>query len=150
MSNREHYVGAALTQILEVTGFRSIRKASNAFGHYEVNGSCRVLIRHSASAASPWLFTLRERDLELLRQERASERRAFLCLVCRDEHVCILTIDQVDVVVDLAAEEVQTIRVYSRRNSSIDVRGSASALDGKIPKHAFPGRIFHHGFDPDK
>lgn len=144
-SERDLYHGAALARIVEGTGFRSIRKASPHAGHYELNGSRRILMRHSAAESEPWRFIFREEELAVLREDGTAAERAFLCLVCRDELVCVLTVSQIPAVIDLTAETSQSIRVYSRRGSSIEVRGSAGHLDRKIPKHAFPARLFYDG-----
>lgn len=128
LSERELYHGAALTRILEGAGFRSIRKASALPGHYEVNGNVRVLMRYSGAGIPPWRFTLRDDELAVLRKDRT--RRAFLCLVCKDELVCVLTAAQVGAVIDLEAEASQSIRIYSRRGSSIEARAASGSSTG--------------------
>ena len=133
---------AALLQLVESSGFRTIRKASRVPGHYEINGDRRLLIRHSAAATGPWNFRFRRGDLAPLRDDRAAQRRVYLCLVCARETVCLLTSKQLQVTLDLAQEVDQWIRVYVRRNASIYVCGSAGTLDERIPNHAFPGRLF--------
>lgn|SRR5690606_30832671 len=140
--DKERYHGAALTQLVESSGFGCIRKASRTFGHYEINEARRLLVRHSAAAASPWCFKMRPKDLSPLRADLAAGHDVFLCLVCGSEAICLLTADQLRHVIALEADEAQTIRVYARARTSIHVAGSRGELPGTVPRHAFPGRLF--------
>ena len=147
--DREMYHGAALAQIVESGGGASIRKASRAFGHYEIESGYfsagrgrRLLIRHSSAAAGPWRFVLRPKELALLRADQSDGCDVFVCLVCGTEAICVLTAVQIRQVVALDAAAPQSIRVYARPHASIHVAGSAGELPGAIPKHAFPGNLF--------
>ena len=142
--DRELYLGAALAQIVESTGFECIRKVSPALGHYEVNGALRLLVRYTASRRGPWYFTFRPRDLDLVAKEVAADPPFYLALVCGTATICLLTAEQVVQVLDLdsAVEEAQSIRVHTRPGASLSVTGSAGTLDGKVPNHVFPGTLF--------
>jgi hypothetical protein len=140
--DKELYLGAALAQIVESSGFECIRKASLAFGHYELNGCRRILIRHTAAEGGPWYFTFRSRDLRPVRDDLSAGRELFLCLVCESEAICVLSAEQLRQIVDLDSEETQSVRVYSRAGGSIHVSGSAGELSEKVLKHAFPSRLF--------
>ncbi len=146
--DKELYLGAALTQIVESTRFSSMRKASAAIGHYEINETRRLLIRYSRSPRGPWYFTFRPRDLHLIRDEMAAGHAFFLGLVCGTTATCLLTTGQIGQVLDLPTTEAQpiteaqSIRVHTRPGASLSVSGSGGTLDGKVTHHAFPTRLF--------
>ena len=140
--DRELYLGVALSQIVENVGFRSMRKASPRLGHYEINGTRRILVRHTKSARGPWSFSFRPDDLRLIREELATSPLFFLGLVCGNASTCLLTADQLVQVIDLSTDDVQSIRVSARPGSSLSISGSAGSLDGKVTNHAFPSRLF--------
>ena len=91
---RELYLGAALTQIVESTGFASMRKASRAFGHYTINENRRLLIRYTKSERGPWHFTFRSYDLQLIQCELEQHPQFFVGLVCGNQATCLLTATQ--------------------------------------------------------
>ncbi len=140
--DKELYLGAALTQIVECIGFASMRKASATLGHYEVNDSRRLLIRYTQSERGPWYFTFRPRDVRLMKEELGKARAFFLGLVCGNTATCLLTADQLVQVLDLALAESQSIRVHTRHGASLTVSGSGGALNGKVTHHAFPAGLF--------
>ncbi len=140
--DKELYLGAALAQIIECTGFTSIQKASATLGHYEVNAARRLLVRYTKSERGPWYFTFRPRDVRLMQKEMSNGAPFFLGLVCGNTATCLLTADQLTQVLDLAVADTQSIRVHTRHGASLTVSGSGGALDGKVTHHAFPSALF--------
>lgn len=140
--DRELYIGASLTQIVECTGFESIKKASATYGHYAVNDSRRLLIRQTKSSNGPWYFTFKDRDLRLIREEIELDKHFYLGLVCGKTATCLIRAEQLVQIIDLDLPEAQSVRVYTRPGSSFNVSGSGGSLAEKIPHLSFPGGIF--------
>ena len=141
---KDYFHGAALTQIVEHPSFTALNKADEKYGHYLINANIRLLVKYSSPSSSPWQFTFNESDLKSIREDIAVDGiRFFACLVCGTETVCLLTEQQLSIVIGLDAEDAQWVRVEDPSpGKSMRVKGSTGKLEKTIPHNAFPKGLF--------
>jgi hypothetical protein len=82
IQKKDFYHGAALTQIVEHPSFKALNKATNKYGHYQINHDTRILIKHLSKLESPWSFQISEEEINTLVDDISSDQESFLCLVC--------------------------------------------------------------------
>ena len=141
---KDYFHGAALTQIVEHQSFTALNKADDKYGHYLINANIRLLVKYSSPSNSPWQFTFNKSDLKSICEDVAVDGISFFaCLVCGTETVCLLTEQQLAMVIDLDTEYAQWVRVeVPSAGKSMRVRGSTAALKRAIAHNAFPNGLF--------
>lgn len=133
--------GVALTQIVEHPSFKALNKADEKFGHYQINHDTRILIRYR-SGNSPWTFTLKEEDINILIEDITYNQRSFLCLVCGNESICVLSCNDYQDLIDTSKKSTQSIIVELPPRSSMHVKSKIRKLDHAIPHKNFPDILF--------
>ena len=93
-TQRKHlFHGAALSQIVEHPAFTALNKASDAYGHYLVNGSTRMFVKYRGNHDGPWLFQFSCDEVARVLDDISSgfAGRSFVVMVCADTTICALS-----------------------------------------------------------
>lgn len=136
------YHGIALAQMVHHGPFQGLKRNENrGVGHLIVNGDRYVLVKYR-TGGQPWQFTFKPDHLDWLDKDAEAGRRGFVVLVCDDETICGLSLEQTSGVIDFTSNTQQTIRVEHPDNGSMRVTGSTGKLSRTVPHNAFPDLIF--------
>ena len=87
-------------------------------------------------------FTFSETDLQTINEDRVAKQASFVCLVCGDNTVCILTEQDTTEVIDFKAKVGQWITIELPPKASMRVKGSAGTLSHTVAHNAFPNIVF--------
>ena len=142
IQEKDWFHGSALTQISEHESFTALNKASEKYGHYQVNHNKRVLLKYSSAKDGPWQFTFQPDDVDIITDDINVGLEFFICLVCGYDTICILDEDEIGVVLDLEADNAQWIRVEYPSGGSMRAKGSEGELDHTVPHNTFPSKLF--------
>ena len=151
IQDKDIYHGAALTQIVEHSSFTAINKVPGKYGHYVVNHDIHLFVKIAKDSMKNstkgddkqiWQFTFNESDLQSIRDEIAPNQKLFVGLVCGQDTICGLSIEQLEQLRDVTAQESQWVKVEHTSKKSIQVRGQREDLDKKIPHNSFPDIMF--------
>lgn len=134
ISEFEFYHGAALARVLH-GGKRSITLApftplDNAA--YVVNGDTGLYIKYSSKRLSPWRFSFQKRHCELIAKMGRDLGRAVVALVCHEDGIVALDIDEFRQVVGCDSDGVQWVSAARSRRQMYLVKGSAGELAFKV------------------
>jgi hypothetical protein len=66
----------------------------------------------------------------------------FLCLVCAQSTVCVLSYEDIKQVLSPTLKEQQSITVHAPTNASLRVKGTIGELSRVVPHNAFPKKLF--------
>ena len=115
---------------MEHKSFTALNKADDKYGHYLINANIRLLVKYSPPSNSHWQFTFNESDVKSICDDMAADGISFFgCLVCGTETVCLLTEQQLAMVIDLDTEDAQWVRVeVPSAGRSMRVRGVQQCL----------------------
>ena len=127
IKKQEFYEGAALHRLACTGQITSIRYETPFF---VLNNQLLVLLKYSTRGRSPWGFTF-TRDEQSLLQNRASEFRTVIGLICGADGVAAFTYDAY---LRVAAPRKSTIHIacYRRHGEHYEVNGPDGRLDGKV------------------
>ena len=142
IQKKDLFHGSALTQIVENPLFTALNKADEKYGHYQINHDKRLLVKHTSNDKAPWSFTLQPDDIDTVVADISSDQKSFLCLVCGQTTICILTTEEFEQLVDTNGKTAQWIKVDCRPGSGMRVSGSAGSIKAVIAHNAFPKKIF--------
>lgn len=141
INDTHQYHGAALAQIVQDDAFTALNRASEKYGHYQINHDRRVLAKSAKTNGQQWGFTFRSDDLAVLRNDINTDSDVFVCLVCGTTTICLLTVDELQEIIDLNGT-AQTIQVKSPPKKSMRVWGPKGKLSHVVYHSAFPRDIF--------
>lgn len=141
INDTHQYHGAALAQIVQDDAFTALNRASDQYGHYQINHDRRVLIKTAKNNGEKWSFTFTQDHLAVLRNDINTDSDVFACLVCGTTTICLLTVDDLQEVIDLNGTS-QTIHVRYPPKKSMRVWGSKDELSHVVYHKAFPRDIF--------
>lgn len=136
------YHGAVLTQITEHDSFKALNKVDSQYGHYLVNHDTRLFVKYLTKEKSPWNFKFHESELQAIQHDMESSAKVFLCLVCGQETICALGINEFSNLIDVTNPESQSIIVEVPTNGSMHVKGTAGKLSKTLRHNSFPDIIF--------
>lgn len=144
VQEKDPYHGAALTQIVEHPSFKALNKADDKYGHYLVNHGRRILAKYTKRPDSPWQFTFSEDDMRTVEKDlqASGDSRAFICLVCGDETVCLLDEKEIGELLDVSRSACQWIRVNVPKGCSMRVSGTRGACNQTVSHSWFPDKVF--------
>lgn len=127
IKKQEFYEGAALHLLARTGAITSIRYEPPLF---IVNDRLLVLLKYSTKGRSPWGFTFRADEQDLL-QLKASERNAVIGLVCGSDGIAALTYAEYLSVAPLRKSAIH-IACYRDHGEHYEVNGPDGKLKGKI------------------
>lgn len=127
IKKQEFYEGAALHLLARSGGITSIRYEPPLF---VVNNELLVLLKYSTRGRSPWGFTFMP-DEQVLLQNRASESKIVIGLICGADGVAAFTYD---VYRKVAAPRESAIHIacYRKQGEHYEVNGPDGTLDRKV------------------
>jgi hypothetical protein len=139
IDHKDFMHGAALVAIADSDRFTALNKASVKYGHYVVNHDRQLFIKYSdGQGPGDYSFTFTKGDKERLREQRGG--KVFAVLVCGEEVITGLHIDEVGELIDVDLNVSQTIKAHVPRGKSLRFYGPSGSL-GPLPRNSFPGRI---------
>lgn len=141
IQDKDIYHGAVLTQIVEHSSFTALNKADGKYGHYIVNHDIHLFVKVAKESMKgltkedekqTWQFTFNESDLQSIRNEITPNKKLFMCLVCGQNTICVLNVEQLKQIINITSEESQWVKVEYASGERIQVRGSMKDLDKKF------------------
>jgi hypothetical protein len=127
IKKQEFYEGAALHLLARTGGIMSIQYEAPFF---VLNNQLLVHLKYSTRGRSPWGFTFTE-DEQTLLQNRASEFKTVIGLICGADGVAAFTYDAF---LRVAAPRKSAIHIacYRQHGEHYEVNGPDGMLDGKV------------------
>ena len=127
IKKQEFYEGAALYLLARSGGITGLRYEPPLF---VVNDRLLVRLKYSTRGRSPWGFTFIPDEQELL-QNRASELKTVIGLICGADGVVALTYDAYR---SIAAPRKSAVHIacYRKHGEHYEVNGPDGRLDGKV------------------
>jgi len=144
IQKKDLFHGSALTQIVEDPLFTALNKADEKYGHYQINHNKRLLVKHTSSNNSPWSFTLQPDDIDTVIGDISSDQQSFLCLICGETTICILTTEEFEQIIDTSENKAQWVKVDCPPGSGMRVSGTAGSIRSIIAHNAFPKKLFEN------
>ncbi|WP_338472627.1 hypothetical protein R4Z10_07775 [Niallia sp. XMNu-256] len=142
IQTQDLFHGAVLTQITEHPSFKALNKADTLYGHYLVNHDTRLFVKYLSKETSPWNFKFSVTEMQSIQSDMKLTKNVFLCLVCGQETICALNIQEFTNLIDLTSSESQSIIVEIPPGGSMHVKGTAGDLDRTLRHNSFPEKLF--------
>jgi len=142
LTQRDKIFGAVLRRSVRDGIIQKVSEADDHPGHFIVDGSKHVLVKHAQSSSSTWRFSFSPEVIETLVSLQSAADLfggAYLWLVCDNDAVCELSVDEWSSVLNVdAPASQQTIRIARPPGHSFSVTGSAGSLGHSVPVSRFP------------
>jgi hypothetical protein len=139
IQDKDIFHGAAFTQIVEHPSFKALNRATDRYGHYQINQGRFIFMKYSKATKSPWSFSFSDEDVEAIKN---SSDDTFVCLVCGKTTVCALNKKEIAKVLAFNSTVVQFITVKVPPGGSCHVHGTAGDLGSAVPHNSFPNKLF--------
>lgn len=145
----DRYHGIVLRQILVAHGRRVCVGVANPSGRvdaFRIEGAA-FQIKHSSKRLSPWQFTYMPENLEELAALRRNFAPVWTILVCGQDGVVGLSLDEFNSIVQVGEAGAAWVRVSRSRNSMYRVGGSLGNLPRAKPRGVQPflSEVFKQG-----
>ena len=145
MSNEfEFYHGAALCKIIHSSPQVAIKLYSEkSNSSYIVNDDIGIFVKYSTKRMSPWQFTFAMEHCDELFNMVQNIKLVFLVLVCNDDGIACLKIDEIKNLLNKSLDKPQSITVARRPREKYRVSGGKDGkFKIKIANNQFPAIIF--------
>lgn len=139
----ELYHGVALCRIAHNEQTKSIRllnKKSNS--SYLVNDRIGIYVKYSTKRLTPWSFTFSPVHIEELTDLEKKTDKTFLILVCKDNGVACLDLEEAKAVMDFSLDRNQGLSASRRPREKYKITGTFGEMKYKFADNQFPKRIF--------
>lgn len=137
IADYKFYHGVVLAELVNLkAGPLSIDELSEVgrLSAYILDGVVGVQIKHSTNRLRPWQFTFTTANLVQLRALEKSYPAVFIVLVCRNDGILTLTLEEAAQILTGGHSDQAWIRVDRKKNEWYSVNGSVSELVGKRPQ----------------
>ncbi|HML27767.1 MAG TPA: hypothetical protein PKE16_02810 [Hyphomicrobium sp.] len=137
IADYKFYHGAVLAEIVNLKkGPVSIDELieDGRLSSYVLDGRLGIQVKHSTNRLRPWQFTFTKANLLELLALQQSYKWVFIVLVCHDDGMVTLRLDEVTEILASGESEQAWIRVDRRKNEWYAVTGGAAELAGKRPQ----------------
>jgi len=117
-----------------------IERIHNSMNYlYVIDGNCGLFFKHSKATRSPWQFTFTQDHVEGIKEFSHPKyfKKVFIILICGFNSVCVLSLDELQKLINFESESVQSVRVKTFHNRSLHVSGSIGKIKGTFSK-TFP------------
>lgn len=131
------YHGSVLVELVNLrNGALSIDELNEdgRLSSYVLDGAVGLQIKHSSNRLHPWQFTFTKSNLVQLLALRHSYQVVFIVLVCHDDGMVTLTLEEVTEILATGESDQAWIRVDRKKNEWYSVYGGAAELPGKRPQ----------------
>jgi hypothetical protein len=144
ISEFEFFHGAVFARMLHsgqaVLSIKPYSESDNAA--YVVNDSKAVYIKYSTKRLSPWRFSFQPRHHEMILEMKGNMGEVFICLVCNDDGVVVLSFDEFQEVVKADGGAVEWLSAARNKRQMYLVKGPLGRLTFKVGKDDFSGKLF--------
>lgn len=133
----EFYHGAVLRCILVGCKSAVTLKVDNSKGRvnsFVINDKVAIHIKHSKRRLPPWQFTFSRDNVEELVGLDHKYERLFVCLVCDNDGIVVLSPDEFLKITGPSNSEVYGIRIDRTRNTMYSAFGNDGPLDHKLAR----------------
>ena len=131
------YHGAVLAELVNLKSGALVVDELNEDGRlssYVLGRTVGLQIKHCTNRLHPWQFTFTKANLVQLGVLQQSYKAVFIVLVCCNDGMVTLTLDEVTEILASGESEQAWIRVDRKKNEWYSVAGGASELRGKRPQ----------------
>jgi hypothetical protein len=142
VQEQDIYHGIALTQIVQHESFKALNSGSGKQGHYLINSDRHLLVKYRTNDGDTWQFTFGSSEIESIKKMELKSSLVFICLVCAQSTVCVLSLDEIKTLMSLNSPKQQSITIESPAKASLRVTGTRGKLDHTIRHNAFPRKLF--------
>lgn len=130
------YHGVVLAELVNLkTGALAIDELdeNGRLSSYVLDGKVGLQIKHSTNRLHPWQFTFTKANLVQLLALQQRYQIVFIVLVCHDDEMVTLTLDEITGVLATGESDQAWIRVDRKKNEWYSVSGGGAELAGKRP-----------------
>lgn len=139
----ESYHGAALCRMVHDERLRSIRLFNkNSNSSYLVNDCIGIYVKYSTKRLTPWTFTFNPDHVTELLDLGKNTHSTYLVLVCNDDGIACLDLEEAKAVIDVSLERNQGVSVSRRPREKYKISGTLGEIKYKFGDNQFPNRIF--------
>lgn len=134
ISEFEFFHGAALARVLHGTK-RSVTIApftDSDNAAYLINGRTGLYVKYSSKRLSPWRFSFHGRHCEVIASMGAELGNAVVALVCNDDGIAALGLDEFQQVASCGRDQVQWVSAARGRRQMYLIKGSDGELAFKV------------------
>jgi hypothetical protein len=131
------YHGAVLAELVNLKNGALAIDELNEDGRlssYILDGKVGLQIKHCANRLHPWQFTFTKANLVQLLTLQQSYQNVFVVLVCHDDGMVTLNLEEITEVLAAGESEQAWIRVDRKKNEWYSIHGGAAELPGKRPQ----------------
>lgn len=133
----QFYHGALLHEIIISSGRKISVELRDFHGRpdaYVLEGEIGLLIKHSSSRLTPWIFTFAKDHVAELHALRLVTRVCFVGFVCHEDgFVCVRDTDLVTILTPTECD-VASVRVDRPPRKMYRISSSGNELDGKLAR----------------
>ena len=133
----EFYHGAVLRNILVECKSPITVKVDDSKGRVDsfvINERVAIHIKHSKKRLTPWQFTFSRDNVEELVELDHKYERLFVCLVCDNDGIVVLSPDEFLKITGPSNSEAYGIRIDRTRNTMYTAFGNDGKLDYKLAR----------------
>jgi len=144
---RDLYHGAALTKIVMHESFKALNKATEKYGHYQVNHNARLLTKHSTKTKKglthSWQFTFNPDDITVLKADIVTPGiSSYVVLTCGQSAVCCITSEEIQKLIDMSESRAQGVSVTAEPGKQLRVGSGRVTRELLVPMNRFPKCVF--------
>lgn len=136
IADLDRYQGAVIRQLLVVSAkalhLGAVSTSGRVDAFFVEQGAFQV--KHSSKRLSPWQFTYMEENLQELAQLEASYSPVWVLLVCGQDGIVGLSLEELRTVIRTNEQGDASIRVKRGKNSMYRVSGASGELSRAKPK----------------
>ena len=137
------YHGASLAMLLHygADSLRIEQYPSSDNSSYVVNNTIGVYIKYSTKRMSPWHFFFENKHKTELVKMASKYRLVVVMLVCRDDGVVGLTLNEFEQIAEISNDATQWISITRRPREKYSVKGTKGRLSYKIAMTDFCEKV---------
>jgi hypothetical protein len=144
ISEFEFFHGAVFARMLhsgqQLLSIRPYSESDNAA--YVVNDSKAVYIKYCTKRLSPWRFSFQPRHHDMVLHMKKDMGEVFICLVCNDDGVVVLTFEEFQGVVNVDNGAGDWLSAARNKRQMYLVKGPLGRLTFKVGKDDFALKMF--------
>ena len=105
---------------------------------YVLDGKVGLQVKHSSDRMSPWKFTFTAANIRELGFLQMTHANSFVVLVCNDDGMVCLRVDELVSLISIGKGDQASIRVSRHRNQLYEVSSGSSELPTRRPDGLMP------------
>ena len=124
----ERYYGIVFTSLFDEVSKVGVHRFKENDSSYILNGTLGLYIKHATARVSPWNYSFRTTDFQILNEMEREVKEIAFALVCGFQGVCLISTSDIETAGGLLKGEPIRVTVRTVRGGSWRVSGSSGTL----------------------